>query len=306
MNISVVIPTHNRKLELKSAILSVFNQTILPTELIVVDDCSDEELTDDIFHGAPLQLKCILLRNVVPLGGNYARNRGVSFATGEYIAFLDDDDEFFTNKIEVVKNELVISPEVDLFYHIAEIHMVIEGVKYFSKPKKFDKSENIFKSLLINNWIGGTPMVIVKKSSLQIIGSFNEQMPALQDYELWLRMAKAKMSFKFIDKPLTKYNYFTKKHSVSKSFKINEEAIRLIETKFKSEYSSLSKREIRTYNEYKTKNIIHRLILNGSNVKALIKQVNQFLLYPHPENFIKIFVILIGTKFIFLLKSKGL
>lgn len=305
MSISVVIPSHNRVLDLKIAIRSVFKQTITPYELIIVDDGSIDPVKSTVFNDAPESLKCLLLTNVVPLGGNHARNKGVLAATGDYIAFLDDDDEFFNNKIEIINEMIHNYPDVDLFYHKAEIHMVKEGYFYFSRPSTFENCDDAFKNLLIKNWVGGTPMVIVKKKSLIDVGGFDEQMPALQDYELWLRMAKRKMKFKIVNKALTKYNYITKKATVSKSVEVNEKAILLIEKKFENDYKKLSKKEIAQYKGWQKKNIIHRAILNGQKREALKGQLEQLYNYPNLGNFLKIFAVLFGPKFIYKLKSKG-
>jgi len=305
MSISIVIPSHNRLSDLKIAVSSVFKQTVTPYELIVVDDGSIDSVKSSVFNGAPESLKCLLLTNRVPRGGNHARNKGVVAATGDYIAFLDDDDEFFNNKIEIINEMIHNYPEVDLFYHKAEIHMVKEGYFYFSRPSAFDNCDNAFKNLLIKNWVGGTPMVIVKKKSLIDAGGFDEQMPALQDYELWLRMAKMKMKFKLVNKALTKYNYITKKSTVSKSVEINEKAILLIEKKFENDYKKLSVKEVAQYKEWQKKNVIHRAILNGQKKVALKGQLEQVYIYPSAGNFLKVFAILFGPKFIYKLKSKG-
>ena len=167
-----------------------------------------------------------------------------------------------------------------------------------------DKKE-IFKNLLIGNFIGGTPMVIVKRQSLIEVGSFDEVMPALQDYELWLRMAKAEMTFKFINKALTKYNYVTERRTVSKSFKINEIARDLIRNKFNGDYNKLTKFELAKHEEYVRNNIIHRAILNNQRKVALKLQYKQMISNFNLTNLFKFLSILLGSKFIFFLKTKG-
>jgi glycosyltransferase involved in cell wall biosynthesis len=305
MKISVIIPSHNRLLDLKKAVESVFNQSILPFELIVIDDGSTEAVEYSIFDNAPDGLKCLLLTNEVPLGGNNARNKGVLEASGGYIAFLDDDDEFFRDKIKIISEFISKNHEVDLFYHKAEIHMVKEGYVYFSRPTAYESSDDAFKNLLIKNWVGGTPMVIVKKKSLIEVGGFDEQMPALQDYELWLRMAKLNMKFMLVNEPLTKYNYVTKKQTVSKSVKVNQHAVSLIEKKFEEDYKNLSKKDYRKYRQWQYKNTIHRSILNGQIGLAFKCQFEQLYKYPSFWNFFKFFAILLGPQFIYKLKSKG-
>lgn len=305
MTISVVIPSHNRLDELKNAVKSVFDQTILPNELIVVDDGSSKPLDENIFKDAPKNLKCLLLTNKIPKGGNFARNIAINNASSDYIAFLDDDDEFFSQKLEEVTNSIEDNPDADLFYHTAKILMVNERLFYYSKPLYFKDKEEVFKNLLIGNFIGGTPMVIVKRQSLIEVGGFNEEMPALQDYELWLRMAKVKMTFKFINKPLTKYNYVTERKTVSKSFKINNIARGLIRNKFIDDYKKLNKSELAKHEEFIRNNIVHRAILNNQRKLALKIQYKQMVSNFNLTNLFKLTSIFLGPKFIFFMKSKG-
>lgn len=130
--VTVVIPTHNRSDGLDAAVKSVFNQTLLPKELIVVDDGSIPPVSEEVFYGCPSGLSTKLLRSESPKGANNARNRGIKEATGEWIAFLDDDDAFFIQKIEVVNNSIQNHPQADLFYHPAEINLIRENISYAS------------------------------------------------------------------------------------------------------------------------------------------------------------------------------
>lgn len=303
-SISVVIPTHDRGEDLGKSINSIFCQTKLPNELIVVDDRSNPSVSSDIFNNASEKISCRLIRNEIPRGANHARNLGIGAAQGEFIAFLDDDDEFKNNKIEVLFDEVEKNTDIDVFYHPAEIHMVKEKVVYFSKPKAFFPGEDIFRSLLVSNKIGGTPMVVVRKSALIDVGLFDEKMPALQDYELWLRLAKSQYKFKLIDEPLTKYHYVTNRKSISKSIATSFKAIALIEEKYRSEYSSLSVAEKKKYEEWKNKKLIHKSLLNGHILKALKLQALQFILSPKPKHLLAVFAIIIGPKFVYKMKAR--
>ncbi len=218
--ISVVIPTHNRVEELQRALGSVYRQTLLPNELIVVDDGSESAITKDIFQDVPKSLETVLLRNDVPMGANHARNIGIKAANCDWIAFLDDDDAFYPNKIEVVSKAIKNNPDRDLFYHPAKINMVNEKLAYFTNPREYKPNDDIFRLLLIKNEIGGTSMAIVRRSKLFEVGGFDEQMPSMQDYELWLRLTKNGARVKKINQPLTKYSCITKKGSISKKYRV--------------------------------------------------------------------------------------
>lgn len=304
LTIAVVIPTHDRLEGLWGSISSLLAQTVSPDEIIVVDDGSQEPVPDAVFDSFHAEIKVKLLRNEKPMGGNNARNRGVLASTSDYIAFLDDDDAFKPNKIEELKKAIYASNEADIIYHPAHIHMANEGVSYFSKPKVFKDGEDVFRHLLVKNVIGGTPMVTIKRQSLVDVGLFDEKMPALQDYELWLRLAKNGFRFFFIETALTDYYYETKKSSVSKSIDVNEVAIGLIEKKFSEDYKLLSRSEKKDYECWKRRKLVHKSLLNGCFFKALRYQFYLFMFSPSFANFIPLLVIPLGPKMVFKLKAK--
>ena len=98
--VSVVIPTYNSSETILSCINSVFSQTYNNIEIIVVDDGSTDttiKLLSDLIIGHEEKIKLVTQVNAGP---SCARNNGISHAKGEYIAFLDSDDEWYPNKIE--------------------------------------------------------------------------------------------------------------------------------------------------------------------------------------------------------------
>lgn len=273
VKISVVIPTHNRLDGLASAIFSLSEQTVRPDEIIVIDDGSDQAVPASIFQGFPADVRTVLIRNETPKGGNHARNRGVLSATGDYIAFLDDDDTFKPKKIELLKKSAQENPSVDLIYHPAHIHMVNEGVSYFSKPKKFESDEEVFRRLLVSNLIGGTPMVTVRRTALLHAGLFDENMPALQDYELWIRLAKNNYRFYFLNEPLTNYVHKTKSSSITKNSDAIERARMILDGKYRHVLTEAERRVLR---RSRLKSDVLRFSLNGNMVSAFRKSVNAF------------------------------
>lgn len=104
--ISVIIPTYNRRNTLKRAISSVLRQTYQDIEIIVVDDAS----TDDTYSYMVSQYgeaeNIIYIRNEENVGQSAARNIGVRYARGKYVAFLDSDDEWMETKLEKQINAL--------------------------------------------------------------------------------------------------------------------------------------------------------------------------------------------------------
>jgi len=303
LKIAVVIPTHNRRAELIKALSSVFNQTVPAAEIIVVDDGSQPPLANDIFDQAPALLKTRLLRNKIPAGAAAARNKGIANTECEWIAFLDDDDAFNSEKLETVIKELGEHPEVDLVYHPAKIHFVNERTTYFSRPGLLDNNKDNFRKLFIKNEIGGTSMVVARRGSLIQAGLFTEALPAIEDHELWLKMAKAGFNFLRINSPLTDYFYNTKKKSLTKNLELRDLALKYIETKFTEEYSRFDLKSKRLYEERKMREKVFISILNLQLFSAFVFQIKLFLLSLNLKELLFAFFIPFGPRTIFKIRS---
>lgn len=113
-SVSAVIPSLNRPLAATRAIDSALRQTVPPLEVIVVDDGSVPPLAE---HFADIQETVKIVRNETPTGPAAARNRGAREASGDFIAFLDDDDEWVPWKLEVVHRCLAHLPDIDVVIH---------------------------------------------------------------------------------------------------------------------------------------------------------------------------------------------
>lgn len=304
MKISVVIPTRNRHGAVREAVKSVFAQSRLPDEIIVVDDSSYPPIGQNIFTGCPAEIEARLLRNNRPLGANNARNQGIREASSDWIAFLDDDDRFKPEKTAALAAAIQESPEAEIVYHPAEIHMVKEKVVYRTSPAKFGEDADIFRALLIKNLVGGTPMVAAKRGSLIKAGLFDDKLPALQDYDLWLRMAKNGSRFCCIDQPLTEYYCTTKEKSLSKSIEANRKALGIIENKYRSDYLSLSRKEFQQHEAWKKKMIVHKALLNGRVWTAFKEQVKYFVMNPQPRHLLEAMAIFLGKKVTYILRAR--
>jgi glycosyltransferase involved in cell wall biosynthesis len=301
--ISVVIPTHNRPDGLQDAVKSIFVQTMLPKELIVVDDGSTPELTERVFKGAPADFITRLLRNDEPRGAPQARNRGILEASGEWIAFLDDDDAFFPEKIETITRVVQDNPDADLIYHPAEIHMVQQNIKYISRPQKLDSPGETFETLLVNNVVGGTSMVVVKKKTLLSAGMFSEQMPALQDYDLWLRLARNRSLFYLLNKPLTYYRYNTSKKSITKSTEARDVALAIIEETYQEAYGWLDPSKKRKYRERNLRSKVFKALINLQKRTAFKNQLQVLFFTRRFKDLLLLCVIPFGSGTVFKLRS---
>src|SRR5215475_868787 len=106
--VSVIIPTHNRAEFLRSAITSVLNQTFQDFEIIIIDDASKDHTQEVIANFNDARIKVIY--NQVSKGAAGARNIGIMNSSSEYTAFLDDDDEWLPEKLQIQNCFLDDSP----------------------------------------------------------------------------------------------------------------------------------------------------------------------------------------------------
>ena len=193
--ISVIIPMYNSKDTIKSAIESVLNQTYKePIEIIVVNDGSKdgcEKIVEKMIINNQTN-RTIKLINKPNGGVSSARNRGIKEANGEYIAFLDSDDIWHPQKLELVL-EALIDDSIKFLGHIYTLE------NNFNQTFKFKETVKIsFFKLLLKN-IAQTSCILIKKD---ICEYFDEKMTHTEDHELWLRTA-LKTDVHYLDLPLT-------------------------------------------------------------------------------------------------------
>ena len=196
MNISVIIPTFNRKKTLKRAIQSVLMQSYTPYEIIIIDDGSDDGTKEWLKDNYP-NVKYIYQMNS---GVSSARNKGIKFARGDWIALLDSDDEWLPSKLKDQANEIESNPAAK-FLHTNEI-WIRNGVRVNQMKKHKKYGGYIFEKCLDMCRISPSS-VLIKKDIFDEIGMFDETLKVCEDYDLWLRFA-SKYPVHFLDQPLIK------------------------------------------------------------------------------------------------------
>lgn len=180
--ISVIIPTYNRAETLKEAIDSVLGQSYREFELIIVDDGSTDQ-TAEMLAGCEERVRVVRQAN---RGVSAARNAGVAAARGEWLAFLDSDDLWKPRKLEKQMGWLAAHPQVKIC-HTDEI-WIRDGVRVNPMKKHAKPGGWIFEQCL-PFCVVSPSSVVVHRSVLETVGLFDEQLPACEDYDLWLRVA---------------------------------------------------------------------------------------------------------------------
>lgn len=184
--VSIIMPTYNHAAYVREAVRSVQTQTYENWELLVQDDGSTDG-TREFFHELP---EPRIRYEWQPNSGlpAIARNRAISRASGELIAFLDSDDLWLPNKLERQVLALDRNPGAGMVYCRTEIFDA-HGVRGIA-PVERSPSGNIFDALLRGNFISNLT-VMIRGEVLRKTGSLSErrEIRAVEDYELWMRVA---------------------------------------------------------------------------------------------------------------------
>jgi glycosyltransferase involved in cell wall biosynthesis len=181
--VSVIIPTYNRAGRLLRAISSVLYQTFTDSELIVVDDGSDDETADCL---KPVKDRIKYIRHPDNLGVSAARNRGIKASKYPFIAFLDSDDYWLPGKLSTQMAFFKRNPEA-VACQTEEI-WIRNGVRVNPGKRHLKPSGDIFVPSL-RLCLVSPSAVMLKRSVLDEVGLFDEDLPACEDYELWLRIS---------------------------------------------------------------------------------------------------------------------
>lgn len=249
--VSIIIPTYNRARLLGRAIQSILNQTYPNFEIIVVDDCSSDNTENVVRSFCDERMRYI--RHEKNKGAVAARNTGIKAARGEYIAFQDSDDEWLSEKLEKQVRAFKFGPS-DLGVVYTSFWLIDSGRKtYFPSSDVKQTEGNLHQALLEANFIG-TSTAVVRKECFEKTGMF-ENLPRLQEWDLWLRISKH-YCFKHIDEPLV--NAYCQPDSISRNMNDFIVARELILEKYFDEISKKPKILRRHYFETGT-----ILCLNG-------------------------------------------
>ena len=187
--VSVIITTYKRPVGILSrAVESVLAQTWDKLELILVNDWPEDPALAGEIRSMVEELadeRVRLIEHAHNLGSNAARNTGLAAAKGEYVAFLDDDDSWFPEKLERQLEAFRRFPEAVMVYGSfdnEERDGSVRRVKARPGPLALER-------LLLSNVIGPTSFPLMKTAVLRELGSFDPEQKSGQDYELWLRIA---------------------------------------------------------------------------------------------------------------------
>tara|TARA_B100000287_G_scaffold427969_1_gene478554 strand:+ start:305 stop:1237 length:933 start_codon:yes stop_codon:yes gene_type:complete len=292
--VSIIIPTHNRSSLLSRAIDSVLNQTYKNWELIIINDaCSDDTIQVLEPYLNDQRIRVLHLKESV--GGGSARNAGLDISNGDFIAFLDDDDQWLNNKLE---------EQINCFSENC-VSIVSCRIRMIFKSGFQDRLRSGFVNLdrlLYSNKLGNFSTCIIKHEYLKTL-RISPDLKACQDWDLWIKiMEKTSLSGFVMDKvlvvkdnahenPRLTTNYYQANNSYLAFYHKNEHLLSSSHKAFRmSTYFSRESRQLSDFklylkslcyvlkyfhkvNIYQTLSILYPYFLFGEGIKNWFKSV---------------------------------
>jgi glycosyltransferase involved in cell wall biosynthesis len=207
---SIIIPFYNRIEDTLKAISSALGQTYEHIEVIVVDDGSTNPINDHVILDDP---RITLVKHPKNMGANAARNTGFKNSTGNWICFLDSDDTWVPNKLQIMIDALNNNLDHSIGY--CGINHVLNGdIIGKNLPTQ---SGNIYDQLLSSNIVGSTSVPVISRKVMNRIGGFDETLKSAQDWDLWIRIAEKDFLFLAIPSVLVNYSVPTNANHISHS-----------------------------------------------------------------------------------------
>jgi len=209
--VSVVIPTYSRNEMLSRAIDCILEQTHSNLDIIVVDDNPPESeyrtSTEQLMKKYEADERVRYIQNEKNLGGAGARNVGIEAAKGEYIAFLDDDDEYYPDKIEKQLAVFLNSNSDKLALVYCDVaHVGKEGTHVDCVIKKRHRGNCLYEAI-VDDCLASTSMWLVKKTHLNAVGNFTI-VPCKQDSTVIIKLLEAGYEVDYVPEVLCLYRNY--------------------------------------------------------------------------------------------------
>lgn len=185
--VSIYIPTRNRRPLLQRAVASVRRQTYDNIEIVVVDDGSNDDTRDYLRDLAVQERRLVPLRMETPRGPSAARNRAITAASGIFVTGLDDDDEFRADRIALFVSQWTsLGAQTEAISGLFSESVLTDGV---STVITTDRKDHVsYSELFRHNFIGN--QIFCPRDRLLAIGGYDENLPAWEDLEMFMRLVK--------------------------------------------------------------------------------------------------------------------
>lgn len=268
--ISVIIPSYNRAAVLERAIYSVLRQSYTDFELIVVDDGSTDN-TKTLVHDIMKSHKQVYYYHTDNLGVSAARNHGARQASGQWLAFLDSDDEWFSNKLESQMEVLNQNPSATLI-HTEEVWH--RNGQQIDVPLKYKKQQGDLFEKATQHCVIGPSTVLLNTDTFHELGGFDESFELCEDYELWLRWTAEHPVYLCKEPMIIKYD--GAEDQLSKKGQLDYWRIKAL-VKFLKTKSTASKYKLLAKTELKKKYKVYALGCVKHNNTVRLKEIDKLM-----------------------------
>ena len=197
-DISVIIPYYNREQYVDVALQSVFEQTLKPLEVILVNDCSQESSRRHLDRYSDV---CRIIDLPLNLGAAGSRNIGVRHARGRFVAFLDDDDLWLPHKLEVQRAYMDRRPDCAIVHSAAWFFYKDAPDEYY---KRFDPGPMTLAQAITNQYWAMFPTLLIRIEVLQALGGIDEHFRIAEDRDFIIRCCAAGYQVEGINEPLVR------------------------------------------------------------------------------------------------------
>ncbi len=224
--ISIIVPAYNAECTILETIASVQQQTFSDFEVIVINDGSKDGTLNLLHSIKDERLKVFSYENG---GVSVARNHGIHHATGEFISFLDADDLWTPDKLELQFTALQQHPEAGVAY--SWTYFMDEDGKTFYSGEPIFFEGNVYAPLLLKNFLDNGSNPLIRQQAIQSVEGFNPGLSSCADWDFYLRLAAC---WSFVLVPKLQIIYRQSSHSMSANIeKLKTESFSILENVFK-------------------------------------------------------------------------
>ncbi len=232
VTISVIIPVYNGEKTLRETVESVQKQTFTDLEIIVINDGSTDSTLDVLATISDPRLKIFSYPNA---NQAVSRNRGISHATGEFIAFLDADDLWTPDKLDAQFKALQQNPQAALAY--SWTNSINESGEFLRRGSYVSDNGDVYAKLLLVDFLENGSIPLIRRQALTEVGNFEPSLTPAEDWDMWLRLASR---YPFVVVPKVQILYRVSADSASTNVTRMESACwRVIEKAFTQAPDSL-------------------------------------------------------------------
>lgn len=260
---SIVMPTYNQSGFLSEAISSVLSQDFTSWELIVIDNFSDDETIQVLDRYKDHRIKVFRTKNNGVIAKS--RNLGIQKSSAEWVAFLDSDDVWESNKLREVK-KVIDNQNPVLVYHRMR-YLMQNSPGRLMKTRRLKR--NAFIDLLVNGNLIANSSVVVRKEILMNVGLITEakDLIGMEDFNTWLKISKTNLPLIYCRQELGRYRIHGKSYSSIKQTALPTHAV----AEFLSGVPVRYVRKMNCNNSY----IMGRQLMNSQNFETATKEFYQ-------------------------------